>query len=306
VVGVDTIATGVVDSLVMPIYGSCGGVRWDLKGNLYMGQGVYRNPAHVIPSGFSGDAGYNLSVGSVVRFPAGAKGSVQGSPLTVTGADRVYLTGYGPFSGPLGPCWCRNPRFDLDPYGRLYIPNGITSKVRVIDNEENQIAEFGEYGNMDSRGIGSPVPGPAFPLAMPIAVAASEDFIYVNDIINCRLMQVKMNYELDNCAGLTTHGVGSEFQAPKIRKLALSALPNPFNSACGLAVSLPTRGSFSLSVYDMRGRLVRTLFSGAREAGEHDFVWDGRGNGRNVSAGMYVFRLEAGNRVLIKKAILVK
>ena len=80
----------------------------------------------------------------------------------------------GPMSGH-GACQCRSSRFDVDPYGRLFIPSGVTQNISVVDNNDNPILNFGRYGNWDEQGNGSDVP-----FACPLAVAASEDYIYVN------------------------------------------------------------------------------------------------------------------------------
>ena len=57
-----------------------------------------------------------------------------------------------------GACACVKPRFDVDPYGRLYIPNGITFTVSVRDNAGNDIASFGQYGNFDCQTSPEPAP----------------------------------------------------------------------------------------------------------------------------------------------------
>jgi hypothetical protein len=53
--------------------------------------------------------------------------------------------------------------------------------------------------------------------------------------------------------------------------------PNPFRDASTISYSLPARVDVELRVVDVRGRVVRTLESGAKEAGEHRVEWNGRG-----------------------------
>jgi len=64
----------------------------------------------------------------------------------------------------------------------------------------------------------------------------------------------------------------------------------------------------SLHVFDLQGRLVRTLLSGEVVAqGRHEAVWDGRdASGRQAASGTYFFRLEAGGQVETKRAVLIK
>ena len=62
-----------------------------------------------------------------------------------------------------------------------------------------------------------------------------------------------------------------------------------------------------LRVYDIAGKLVRTLANRALTAGIHTEYWDGRdGAGNRVASGIYFYRLKMGQRVVTKKAVLLK
>jgi hypothetical protein len=75
----------------------------------------------------------------------------------------------------------------------------------------------------------------------------------------------------------------------------LTASPNPFNPRTTLRFDLPQAGAARLAVYDLAGRLVRTLVDGSLPQGANEVAWDGRDEtGRPVSTGAYVARLEAG------------
>ena len=79
------------------------------------------------------------------------------------------------------------------------------------------------------------------------------------------------------------------------RKLQLSqSWPNPAAGTANIAFSLPSASSkATLSLYDVRGRLVRTLVDGSLPAGEHSFAWNGRSDaGTAARAGVYFYRLE--------------
>jgi hypothetical protein len=85
--------------------------------------------------------------------------------------------------------------------------------------------------------------------------------------------------------------------------------PNPFNPSTTIAFVVPAgpARSFSLRIYDNRGRLVTTLAAGDAAPGPHDVVWDGRDSGgRSVSSGVYHYRLSVGNEELTDKMVLVK
>ena len=58
----------------------------------------------------------------------------------------------------------------------------------------------------------------------------------------------------------------------------------------------------NLVVYDILGRQVSTLVDGLKPAGVHQISFDAR----RLASGMYLYRLEAGDKVFIKKMILIK
>lgn len=70
--------------------------------------------------------------------------------------------------------------------------------------------------------------------------------------------------------------------------------PNPFNPTTSIEIALPAQAEVRLEVYDVNGRLVRSLVDDSYEAGIHVVQWDGRNNGGTlVSSGMYFYRLYA-------------
>ncbi len=77
----------------------------------------------------------------------------------------------------------------------------------------------------------------------------------------------------------------------------LVASPNPFNPTTVVRYELTVAAAIELGVYDLAGRLVRTLRQGTLEQpGAHAVTWDGRdGSGRNVPSGTYVCRLWAAD-----------
>jgi len=83
--------------------------------------------------------------------------------------------------------------------------------------------------------------------------------------------------------------------------------PNPFNPTTTIRFGLPAEGQVQLVVYDITGRVVRTLVDNQMEAGVHAVTWDGRDAvGRDVASGTYIYRLVAPNGVLVKRMVMVK
>ncbi|UCH85834.1 MAG: T9SS type A sorting domain-containing protein [Candidatus Latescibacterota bacterium] len=84
--------------------------------------------------------------------------------------------------------------------------------------------------------------------------------------------------------------------------------PNPFNPSTTIRFDVPAAGGHvDLRIYDVSGRLVRTLVDGTVPAGEQSVVWDGRDNrGAHVTAGVYFYRLLAPGFTETRKLVLVK
>jgi hypothetical protein len=89
-------------------------------------------------------------------------------------------------------------------------------------------------------------------------------------------------------------------------KIAMSSSPNPFSRVTDIYFSLPSTGSVSLTIYDVRGQQVRALVEGVIPAGSHNASWDGRSDtGRRLAPGMYMSVLEVdGTRVTRKLTLL--
>jgi hypothetical protein len=179
-----------------------GCVRLDRAGNIYVGWGR-RLKGHRPPSGFEKDDAYAAACGMVLKFgPQGghrdATGKDDGREGTALGFDGVLCVydGLAPFSSWRcdGSCICCKPRFDLDEFGRLVIPNAITYSVAVVDNAGNPILRFGHYGNYDAQGPGSLEPKPDIPLGWPLGAGVCGDRVYIGDVLNHRIVRVDLSY----------------------------------------------------------------------------------------------------------------
>ncbi len=84
--------------------------------------------------------------------------------------------------------------------------------------------------------------------------------------------------------------------------------PNPFNPSTTISFELRQTGRASLSVYNLKGQLVKVLIDDAvLEQGTHNAVWDGTdASGRGVGSGVYFTRLSFGNESFSRKMLLTK
>ncbi len=78
--------------------------------------------------------------------------------------------------------------------------------------------------------------------------------------------------------------------------------PNPFNPVTKISYSIPRAGFVSLKVYNLLGEEVADLVSGEKAAGKYDIDFNGRG----LSSGVYIYRIEAGGFSDSKKLVLMK
>jgi hypothetical protein len=83
--------------------------------------------------------------------------------------------------------------------------------------------------------------------------------------------------------------------------------PNPFKPDTYIVYALGRDTQVALKVFDVEGRLIRTLASGQERAGTHRVRWDGKDSrNRAVAPGIYLYRLETPGAVLSKKMVLLK
>ncbi len=178
-----------------------GAIRYDLKGNLYVG---IQKPGRNIPKVL---AKYRLLprvMGVILKFePTGSLADGDLYPRAPKGPAKTYDVPLGAY----GNKWFRTPRFGVDGWGRIYYPTNIVQKVSVIDNEGNEVLSFGRYGNRDAGirvGDRTPDAGKrqsAIPMAYPNSVDATDDYIYVGDMGNCRLLRLAKTFAAsETCA----------------------------------------------------------------------------------------------------------
>ncbi|MGQ0721154.1 MAG: FlgD immunoglobulin-like domain containing protein [Candidatus Eiseniibacteriota bacterium] len=125
-------------------------------------------------------------------------------------------------------------------------------------------------------------------------------------------------YVGDNSAGgrlviLPAHAAGSATGAADVAVPAASgnllgaAWPNPFAASTTVPFTVRRTSVVNLSVFDVTGRLVRTLASGGFSAGEHVTSWDGQdGSGRPAAAGVYFVRLDAGEDAATRRIVRLR
>jgi flagellar hook assembly protein FlgD len=86
----------------------------------------------------------------------------------------------------------------------------------------------------------------------------------------------------------------------------LSSYPNPFSNSTTISFSLTRSEKVSIKIFDMAGRLVRTLANTDMQVGTHQLSWNTKDEkGNAVSAGIYLLRFDAGTKSETKKLSVI-
>ena len=97
-----------------------------------------------------------------------------------------------------------------------------------------------------------------------------------------------------------------ENMIPLVTKL-VGNYPNPFNPSTTISYHLSKNSKVQLAIYNIKGELIRILERKNKSAGIHRIYWDGRDeNSKDVSCGIYFYRLETSDYSTSKKMIMMK
>jgi hypothetical protein len=128
--------------------------------------------------------------------------------------------------------------------------------------------------------------------------------------INCSVVGVSNPTLVDSCN--VSVFVGDTPTSISSKNIAFSFglhqnWPNPFNPSTRIDFTLDEAGPVSLKIYDISGRLVRTLVDESRSPKSYMEEWDGRDvAGNDVASGVYFIRLTARGNTITRKAVLVR
>ncbi len=109
----------------------------------------------------------------------------------------------------------------------------------------------------------------------------------------------------------TTDVIGTEEQIPTTYSLSQN-YPNPFNPQTKINFSIPTASDVTLKVYDLLGREVATLVNERLNPGSYETTFSAKGgsasggDGKDLSSGVYFYRLSAGSYMETKKLLLLR
>jgi len=83
--------------------------------------------------------------------------------------------------------------------------------------------------------------------------------------------------------------------------------PNPFNPTTHIRFNIPETDLVNITIYNMLGRQVKTLVNQTHDPGYKSIIWAATNNyGKPVSAGIYLYQIQAGEYISTKKMVLLK
>ncbi|MBN2001080.1 T9SS type A sorting domain-containing protein [candidate division KSB1 bacterium] len=153
-----------------------------------------------------------------------------------------------------------------------------------------------------------------------IALAASKPLDRSGAIVNITFEVLKNSINIDDplsiqdaCVNDGSHNVFIRESFLKLQtslpaKFKLSQnYPNPFNPRTTIKYQLPEKSKVTLKIFNLFGQEVSTLVNEDKEAGYHEILWDGKDfNGKRVSSGVYIYRIQTANLVQSKKMVITK
>ena len=210
---------------------------------------------------------------------------------------------------------------DMVKLGQLYLQDGLSGSEQIISPEwveratNVQTGTGWNYGYLwwlqdnegtsySAQGFGGQVIAvyPEYELVIGAQsdIFGSEDIDSHSNLLNDRINSIATIFE-----GYQYYD-DSAVQSPSSFKL-YSNYPNPFNPVTTLGYDLPENRLVNITIYDMLGNVINQLVNEVQNSGYKSIQWNATNNqGKPVSAGLYLFKIQTGDFVDTKKMILLK
>jgi hypothetical protein len=207
------------------------------------------------------------------------------------GHGMNYYTCGGGWHGGAGP-EVSNVKWDVGPVwlvGRM-INKGVGVNSRVFMWINPDPSKTPDTTKADANSWYAPSPGIAY-----VRVEAGGDCPFQMAVDEIRLGTT--------WASVSSTGVGVSRENISPFQFALDQnYPNPFNPSSIISYSLAKSGNVRLMVYDVLGRQLAVLVDGVQTAGDHQVTF----SGKNLTSGIYFYKLETAGSSITKKMVLMK
>jgi len=140
-------------------------------------------------------------------------------------------------------------------------------------------------------------------IKMQVSQSVDEDYI---DLVIEKMRVNELEPVFDVLVSVAQEVLSNDIVSVPSQYELYQNFPNPFNPTTEIRYALAELSDVVVSVYDLKGRLMKTLISQKQPAGLNKILWDGTDNvGKKVSAGMYLYTIEAGTFRKTKKMIML-
>jgi hypothetical protein len=187
-------------------------------------------------------------------------------------------------------------------------PDGSSRDVVFTQFDENGLTEFetfwGDFFLDVPRGVAVDPAGTAFVTGQTSSASFPNDTVLNPNPLQPSISSVPDAFVVKIPRDVPT---GIKPGTPARETRLEQNLPNPFNPTTTIRWTQAATGPTTLRIYDVSGRVVRTLVSGLRNAGPHTVQWDGSNNtGEQVASGTYFYELRTGSLVEARSMVLLK
>jgi len=197
---------------------------------------------------------------------------------------------------------------ELSSFTANYMTNDFVS-LRWTTHSESNLLGYNVYkGSTSDLEQASNITNPVIPASN---TASGNDYSYIDNEIESgnTYYYWLQSIELDGTSDFYVGGsvtIEQDDNAPSLDPLLitklLGAYPNPFNPSTNINFTLAKPTTVDIKVYDLRGRVVKTFAPKLYGEGNNSVVWNASG----ASSGMYLIKMQAGKKIMVEKAILLK
>ena len=198
----------------------------------------------------------------------------------------------------------------------VYVLRELSGGVHTIDIFNPVLMEVSTWGMIDVSHSDSPAGITDGPHDNLYVVSAAPNEPATVAEIDPQLMEIVHVYDYMHFPGSNVSitnldpvvsSIPGNGGLPVRVNLMTAAAPNPFNPMVAISYALDRDSQVRVTIYDIQGRMVRTIFNGPQSVGEQSITWDGTDRtGRDMPSGTYLYRVDTGLSAGMGKITLAK
>ncbi|NKB68448.1 MAG: T9SS type A sorting domain-containing protein [Candidatus Latescibacteria bacterium] len=245
------------------------------------------------------EADWRLEANARVDIEPQAMAPEGRTAMQMTGEGRVWRVEYSP-AAPIEPVGYQALRLSFHP-GDAVLP-ALGPRFSAHINLGGQIASLFDLGVDLTRREWQEITVPMEALNVELPI----EFIRLTGNLNGTFFVDDVR--LVAATPRVPTAIAADYdQSPAIELALEQNFPNPFNSGTVIRFALSMSQEAELAIYNLAGQKVATLTRGMLSAGVHAVPWQGHDErGRMLASGLYLYRLQAGDRIETRKLLMVR